>query len=97
MKLVVFSVYDSKAEAFLQPFFSQSRGTGLRSFSDAAQDENHGFSRHAADYTLFELGEFDQISGRMDQWDAPINLGTALQYISEAPVTETVRQIGGSK
>lgn len=79
MKQVVCSVYDSKAEAFMQPFFCVSRGVAVRMFMDAASDEGHEFAKHAADYTLFELGEFDQVTGRFEQHDVFVNLGLALQ------------------
>lgn len=82
-KHVVMSIFDSKAEAYLPPFFTVSRGVGIRSFSDAAQDEKHEFSRHAGDYTLFELGEFDLKSGRFEQYDAAVNLGTAIQFLAK--------------
>ena len=95
MILHMFTVYDSKAEAFLQPFFSQSRGTAIRSFSEAANDEKHQFHRHAGDFTLFELGEFDQLTADVKQLQAPVKLGTALEYIEVVP--DNVVNLGGSK
>lgn len=77
MKL--FSVFDSKAEAFNTPMFFQSTGVAIRSFSAAASDEKTDISRFAADYTLFELGEFDEHSGKFTILPAPVSLGNALQ------------------
>ena len=82
MKLKVFSIYDSKAEAYLQPIYALATGAALRSFEAAANDEGHDFHRFAGDYTLFEIGTFDQHSGLLEILKAPINLGTALQFKS---------------
>ncbi len=80
MKLVVCSVFDSKADAYMQPFYSISRGSAIRSFMDAAQDEGHEFAKHAEDYTLFYLGEFDQQSGNFAMLEAHESMGNALEY-----------------
>lgn len=56
----IFSIYDEKAEAFLQPFFMETVGQAERALIDCMSDENHNFARHSADYTLFQIGEFDQ-------------------------------------
>lgn len=55
----IFSVYDEKSEAFLQPFFMDTVGQAIRAITDCCSDPNHNFCRHAADFTLFELGSFD--------------------------------------
>lgn len=81
MILKTFSIFDSKAEAFLPPFFSPTAAVALRNFEGAANDQDHAFHRHSADYTLFELGEFDDASGSITTHKAPINLGTALTLL----------------
>lgn len=81
MKLKMFSIYDSKAEAFLQPFFSQTTGTAIRSFESAANEVGHDFNKYAGDYTLFELGEFDQESGKTTSRESQLNLGLAMAFI----------------
>ena len=77
MNLSIFMIYDSKAEAYLQPFFSQSQGTALRSFIDLANDPQHEFCKHAEDYTLFFCGTFDPLTGHFDL-TVPKALGNAL-------------------
>lgn len=80
--MVVFSVFDSKAEAYLQPFFSHNRAVALRSFMSAVSDERHDFHRYAGDYTLFEIGCWDDHRGVIDMYDAHISLGVASQFIT---------------
>lgn len=83
MKLQTFAVYDSKAEAYIQPFFSQTIGTATRSFEQAVNTPDHDFSRYGADYTLFHLGDFDQSTGTWTPLKALVNLGNALIYMKE--------------
>jgi len=78
-RLLAFSVYDSKAEAYLRPFFAETRGLALRSFRDAANDPTAEMCVHAADYTLFEVGSFDQVKGEFTP-SVPVTLGNALTF-----------------
>lgn len=76
----VFSVYDSKAEAYLQPFFMMSKGEAVRGFTDLANDANTCFGKHPEDYTLFEIGEYDNSEGHLVPLDAHISIGKAIEY-----------------
>lgn len=78
----IFTVYDSKAEAYLQPFFAETTGIATRDFEAAANDETHQFAKHAGDYTLFELGTFAEDTGQFTNLTTPINLGLALTYMN---------------
>lgn len=84
MILQAFSIFDSKAEAFVQPFYSQTVGTAIRSFEQACNQVDHDFNKFAGDYTLFHLGEFDQHTGRFTELQTPTNLGLALTHITQA-------------
>lgn len=80
MILVIYSVYDSKVGAYLQPFFMRSRGEASRAFTEAVADSNSPFCKHPDDFVLFELGTFDDSTGLFDMFSAPCSLGTALQF-----------------
>lgn len=82
--LKIFSVYDSKAEAHLPPFFAPAKGLALRMFMSACSDTTHDFSKYAADYTLFEIGSFDPETGRVESLPAKVSLGNALEFVSKA-------------
>ncbi len=77
----IFTVYDSKAEAFVHHFFSLTAGTAVRSFEQAVNEESHEFAKFAGDYTLFQVGEIEDSTGVVKGLDAPINLGLALTFI----------------
>lgn len=78
--LKVFSVYDSKADAYLQPFFVVNRAVAIRSFSSAAVDPASNFFRHPADFQLVELGEWDPSLGALVPSEKKVFLGSALEF-----------------
>lgn len=79
----IFTVYDSKAEAFLSPFLFSSTGQALRAFADSVADSNHQFARHPEDFTLFELGTYDDNGAKFDLLDTPKSLGVAVEFVSK--------------
>lgn len=79
MILGVFSIYDQAVKAFAQPFFSPTKGSAIRAFGDAVRDEKGPFGRHRADYILFFLGEFDDVSGSFRSPAAPEKILLAVE------------------
>jgi hypothetical protein len=77
----IYSIFDSKAEAYLDPFYAPTDGVAIRMFQQAANDASSDFHKFAADYTLFKIGEFDVAGGLVEPTKAHENLGTALQYV----------------
>lgn len=58
----LYTVFDEKAEAFLPPFFVPAHGLALRAFKDCVNSNDHQFGKHPADYTLFYLGTWDDVT-----------------------------------
>lgn len=79
MKSLVFSVFDNAVKAFLPPFYAPTKGAAIRMFSDACQAEGSQFGKHAGDYALFALGEFDDNSGSLSALPVPERILTALE------------------
>ncbi len=79
----IYTVYDSKAEAYMQPFYQKTAGLALRDFQAAANSEKSSISQHPADFTLFEIGSYDERTGKVQPLDAFANLGTALEHINQ--------------
>ena len=90
MKQGIFSIYDSKAEAFIQPFFAATVGVAIRNVRRATEEEGSNFKHFAADYTLFELGTFEDTTGEIHLLPAHVNHGTALTLRSLKIAHETV-------
>lgn len=80
MVLKVFTVYDSKAEAFLRPFFMRSQGEAIRAFSELVNDGKSEFSKYPGDYTLFWISEYNEEDGTFNNTMTKQNLGTALEH-----------------
>ena len=55
----MFAIRDSKAQAFLQPFFSSANGAALRALGDAVADGKSPLALHPEDYMLYEVASFD--------------------------------------
>ncbi|WNK14324.1 MAG: nonstructural protein [Microvirus sp.] len=77
MRLLVFSVLDAAAGAFLPPFFERSAGAAIRAFQSAVNDEKHTFFKNASDYSLYEIGSFDDADGAIAPKASLVCLATA--------------------
>lgn len=80
MKQHVFTVFDQKASAHVNPFFLPNQALAIRSFSECANDENHQFGRHPGDFYLKEIGTFDVVSGKLEPYEVPLSLGSAAEH-----------------
>lgn len=80
MLMKVFGIYDSKTEAFLPPFFVRTNGDAIRAISTHVNDEKHNFCKYAEDFTLFELGSWDDSNGKFDLLSTPHSLGLLLEF-----------------
>lgn len=74
-----YTVYDVKAGAYLPPFQDQSHATAIRRFTELANQPDHPFQKHAEDYTLFYVGDFDDEHAVFDNPTAPLALARALE------------------
>lgn len=79
MKQLVFSVFDDAVKAFLPPFYAPTKGAAIRMFSDACTQSDSQFAKHAGDYALFALAEFDDSSGEFSPFAQPERVLNALQ------------------
>lgn len=84
MKTYVFAIFDSKAIAYLPPFFLPQKGMAIRAFMDCCIKQGHNFNMHPEDYTLSLLGEFDDANGEFIQHTGGAqNLITGLQALAQ--------------
>lgn len=77
----MFSIRDSAADAYGRPFFMSSVGIAIRSFTDEVNraDKENQIYMHPEDFDLFELGEFDDETGRISLLDVPKQLALGRQ------------------
>lgn len=82
MTLQVFSIRDTKAEAYMRPFFLQTKGLALRTFIELANNQGEDMHKHAGDYHLFHIGTYDDSTGKLTPLEVKENLGCAIDYIN---------------
>lgn len=64
--LGLYLIRDSKAAAFLsQPIVAPTPGMAERQFLDLLRDQPY-FSKHAGDFSLWEVGALDDVSGQLE-------------------------------
>ena len=91
MKTKIFTVYDSKAEAYLPPFFMASTGSAMRAFEDSIHDTTTQFAKHPEDYTIFELGTYDDATATFELCKTPISLAKAIELCNHPEPMELVK------
>lgn len=97
MQLHILTIHDSKAEAFIQPFFAPTIAVGLRMVSQATNDPNSDFHKFSGDYTLFELGTFDSDSAKIELLDSPRNVAPLISlHSTDEPEAPAARHIMGA-
>lgn len=83
----LYSVYDSVAETWGKPFPMKNKGEAIRGFQQACNDSQTQLYLHPEDYTLFEIGEWDEDNGQILMHDAKISCGVAIEYINRTQDT----------
>jgi len=84
MVLKIFCVFDQKAKAYLPPFCMTNEAVACRVFADCVNDQGHAFGRNPKDYTLFEMGEFDDGSGTLESHQVPLVVGSGLEFVENS-------------
>lgn len=79
MLLKIFTVYDAASGIYLKPFFSRSKGEAMRSILDILDDKSHDLSKYSADYTMFDMGTYDDCTGMFNTHE-PKSLGCLLEF-----------------
>lgn len=80
MKYLCFAMYDSVARVYTPPFYMASPNVAVRAFALAANTPDSKVGQHASDFTLFQLGEFDDETGIHTPESPHLNLGLASNF-----------------
>lgn len=90
MKLNVYSIFDSAAKAYTQPFFMHNDGLAIRAFQDNVNStEENNISKHPDQFTLFKIAEFDDAKGQITSIDNLKSLGNGLEFQNNQEITDT--------
>lgn len=85
MKQKVYCLYDTKALAYLFPMFFQHDRDAIDAIQETLRDRDSKLSKHAADFTLFKIAEFSPITGRIESFQSPDNMGNLLALKEQQP------------
>lgn len=80
MTLKIFSVLDTKADAFMPPFFFSTVGQAVRAFKELANDASSSPGRHPNDFRLYCIGTFDDATAAIRPLEQVEPLGYAADY-----------------
>lgn len=83
--LEIFSVFDVKAECYMQPFFCRNSGMALRLFTAAVNEEGTQFNLHAEDFSLWRVGEFEERTGKVGSV-VPVQIAGAFELVERGIV-----------
>lgn len=64
-RMAVCAVYDRAVEAYGQPIFCRHVGEAIRSFTDEINRKESQFFAHPSDYSLFQIGHYDDETGML--------------------------------
>jgi hypothetical protein len=80
MKKCIIAVHDQASKAYGQPIFAPAIGVAIRSFTDEVNNnhEHNQMYKHPSDFTLFDLGLYDDNTGEFLLHNQPIKLITAM-------------------
>lgn len=87
-----FAVYDVKAKFFSGPQFHRNAAEALRAFGAVINGGGDNLlSKFPADYTLFELGGYDEDTGQFANLQAPISIANGLHCVESPEALKAVK------
>lgn len=80
----IFSIYDSKAECYDRPIFARSTAEIVRDLTQIVNttNENNKFYLYPADFTLFEIGEYDDQTSKFNLLDTKHSIVVLHELVS---------------
>lgn len=74
----MYAVFDSKSQAYCNPFLAPREEIAIRDFTRAARDPSLEISQFPEDFSLQHLGSFDDTTGKFEILLNPVPVVTAL-------------------
>lgn len=78
----MYSVRDSKSNAFNPPFYAINEETGLRSFAQLVLDPAQTVSKFPEDFDLYHVGDYDDESGKISPQETPVHVQKAISVLN---------------
>ena len=81
MKHKIFSIHDAAAKSYIAPFFLPEEGQAIRGFKSAVNNPDHAFGQWPNDYSLMQIGEFDDQTCTITMLQTMKPLGNGLNFL----------------
>lgn len=92
----VFTIFDTKAGFHSPPMVFQTVGLAVRQFIELAEEPQSRISKWPADFVLFEIGDYDDVTGTMAPATEHKSHGNAASYLAQRRVVaETNGKVQG--
>lgn len=75
----IYAIKDTKAGMYNTPFFQPTHGTAERAFMELVRDEKSFVHKYPADYDLYYLGSYDDITGELVSEQSPQHIVSGTQ------------------
>jgi len=81
----MFTIFDTKADIYSQPFYALTDHAAVRTFADAINTSDSPYNKHPEDYSLFSIADFDDRTGMVTTYPSQ-HLGHAANLVTEEPI-----------
>lgn len=82
MQSKIYSVRDSKGEFYEKPFYAHTHGEAERMFHQAVNSPETSLNKYPTDFDLYHLGDYDNITGKIQALDTPYHIKKAVHCLS---------------
>lgn len=65
MKIYLYAIKDRQMNAFMAPIALPTTGVAIRMLRDQVNDTNNALFKHPSDYSLWQLGHYDDATGEI--------------------------------
>jgi hypothetical protein len=91
----MYSIYDSVAQAFRNPWYMHNDGEALRVFEQIVNDKSNKdnlVAQHPEQFTLFHIGEWDDKNATIESF-TPKSIGLGVEYVDANPEFDKLDKI----
>lgn len=93
MQTFVFSIFDTKAKLYGQPFFSKNKETAIREFQVAVHGDGM-MGKYPEDFTLYSVGRFKFETGEIIP-QAPESITQGIHLVDAPPIQPSFEMTNG--
>lgn len=93
MEIKLYSIFDKKTAVYQPPIFCHNQGHAQRHIIDVFTGKNYTVSKFPEDFTLYEVGEFNDVTGVLNAYITPQHVCEISTLIKKAKDGEETVQV----